>query len=660
MRNLKKDKKGFIFSVGAALFFLILIVGIVLLVSFLFSSELRWTLIGASIIGATVFLIGKGIVSTRGFDKSTTIIILIFAGVGLFFILGSNVLQQQYGAGSYLSIDSVNIVGEDVQIRAYVVARGSEDIQISFTKDELNQYLSGEGVSATKDVVGSIRFLEQQKKFRITKTSQPYYWSNYIVKGKTFSCTVADDCQDLGSGLIPIAAGKINVVAGLGNCVCIFVEPAGINGIFSGATDIDYKVQFTIGSQSVDLTDENREVVTLGTGSKIQWVGDLSNLQDLEKPSYNVLFLDGEWKYLIDLNAISFQNIEGKSLETCINSDKRSTFSSIFGPIYGLFSGKSENDIKNCVNTYNNRVGNSRGDKGGEWFDSVSDIVKSDGFEEDGFVVNLKVPVSFPTFIITLKATDVGIIPLKGKPDITACSKDLTFKSGDRKTTSFKVKNIGESSGLFIAKLSCDDGDRSESEAFFEKGEESAITISTSGTTTNPSGDKVKCKITVIDQQSGDSDICNFNKNIEYQSGIVCESNSIKCIDALHLRECYSDGLTFKDTFCEFGCSDNKCLKEGEENINPIPPELTPKEMCDQKAKDQPLLGWTWVESETTQGRGPLGIGGLIGLKKTIITGECKASFIIYYIIGGVILILLIIMINLLLKKKYRIRRRRR
>lgn len=61
---------------------------------------------------------------------------------------------------------------------------------------------------------------------------------------------------------------------------------------------------------------------------------------------------------------------------------------------------------------------------------------------------------------------------------------------------------------------------------------------------------------------------------------------------------------------------------------------------CDEKASKYPWLGYTLKTTTEEVGRGPLGIGGLIGLNKKVTTEECVATALPYYILGGFLLVL--------------------
>ena len=103
-----KDKKGLLpFALGpaAALFFIILIAGIVGLIAFLTSGTIRFTIIGIAVFVAVVFLFGKSLSSSRRMSTGERTTLFVLVGVGLFFVLGSGILQETFvPSGSYIQV----------------------------------------------------------------------------------------------------------------------------------------------------------------------------------------------------------------------------------------------------------------------------------------------------------------------------------------------------------------------------------------------------------------------------------------------------------------------------------------------------------------------------------------------------------------------------
>lgn len=148
---------------------------------------------------------------------------------------------------------------------------------------------------------------------------------------------------------------------------------------------------------------------------------------------------------------------------------------------------------------------------------------------------------------------------------------EITIFSGDTYNGEIIVKNTASTLGSFILSVSCNSSnvDVRGSELIFEAGEEAGLSFSTSGINTNKQDLIAECTYIVTDRKSG---ISNSNKGIvivKYQSDLICEPSSVRCIDANILRTCSEDGTTYEDTKCKAGCQqlqdvDGVCKTEKE------------------------------------------------------------------------------------------------
>ncbi|MFW5794170.1 MAG: hypothetical protein ACOCV1_01685 [Bacillota bacterium] len=91
----KQDKKGFVFSVASALFFVILIGSLIGIVYFISSDKFKWIVIGGGIIFAGVYLFGKVLRSNKVTGKKILpVLIILLIGIG--FIVFSGQLETQF------------------------------------------------------------------------------------------------------------------------------------------------------------------------------------------------------------------------------------------------------------------------------------------------------------------------------------------------------------------------------------------------------------------------------------------------------------------------------------------------------------------------------------------------------------------------------------
>lgn len=146
------------------------VVAMILLIGSFFSSELKYTLIGIAVLGAFVWLVGKGITSDRGFDRQTIIVLFIFLGVGLFFIFGNGVFQ------SVLSQSSIYTEGGKT-FWVFTASVNNLNEKVTFTKTP-SSYTQPDGTKVTPQTGLSISMskIENSCEYRVTKRTKSYYF----------------------------------------------------------------------------------------------------------------------------------------------------------------------------------------------------------------------------------------------------------------------------------------------------------------------------------------------------------------------------------------------------------------------------------------------------------------------------------------------------
>lgn len=135
-------------------------------------------------------------------------------------------------------------------------------------------------------------------------------------------------------------------------------------------------------------------------------------------------------------------------------------------------------------------------------------------------------------------------------------------------------------------------------------------------------------------------------------------------ISNIRVEECTSSEDCGLDKICvNFKCqlaSTTPELENIPEDDNDTQPNT--RELCEQRAKDNPFLGSTWVETTvepTTLSKVvTVFTFGAIGDLTAKTTGKCVDTYIPYYIIGGIILVFVIVIIILLRPTKSRRKRR--
>lgn len=471
-------------------------------------------------------------------------------------MIGKNNLPPLSTTQGYttLSISNVEIIDSGSRIRIYGVAYGAEEVSINFNPSKLNEFLVDKGYSATKSVTGSIKLVNPTREFYAIKDSTKIFANiGYYELGLLSSCE-----NNKPSGL----GADIKVYRIKSTGICAYEMPQGIYAYFSGQMIDNSPVFVNIdGSAGTLNPSSGSNVLILNDGkTKIEWVGNLVNYQGLSVPNNALLFKDSKYEKLI--NKDSWSSFENLLVDFKSNAD------------IGLFSTQKAKDE---INAFNNAFNQIMQDKTSDYINSVN--VDGAVFTNNGLKIDLTTPTVFPTFIITLDASSVGIIELKGKPEIISCVSDKTINSGDTYSTNVQVKNVGGSAGSFYAQLSCSGSSGASgviSERLVEKGETTTLPVQVSGTNSVSGTQSNTCTIKIIDRKSQDSDSCSFSLDVKYQQNYACTPNQKTCQDSKHLKICNSDGTKFTLKECEFGC---KILESGEAMCsgneteeNPCPP----------------------------------------------------------------------------------------
>lgn len=554
--------------------------------------------------------------------KEVTYIVL---GLVLLAIIGTAIYfgipNQAISGYSTLSISNVEVIDNGNFIRILGVSNGAEAMTFTFASSQIDSYINDDGYDATKSITGSITLDKQIKRFPLTKkTDQNFFELKTQKVGLFSSCPSSDGYVSLGSSL-SLSLSK----------VCFYKRGIGTNSVFSGQSIRDSSVSVTIaGATGILNPSSGTNTLTLNDGkTKVEWVGDLSNFNQISAPfSYSALFQESKFQKLIDVNAYALAQDESIRFSSCMG--KTSTASSVFsGGIFSLLSNlKTNSQIDSCINTYNNRVTNILTDKTITYTSSIN--ADSIVFSDNSLDVDLKTADAFPTIIITIPAEKVGIKELSGIPDIASCVPDKKINSGDTINPTLSIKNIGSSDGSFSGSVTCS-GTASAtgiiSETYFKAGETKSIPIQITGQNTIADTTKdATCTYTIQDRKSGKTDSCTSTLSVEYQSGLVCNPSSIKCVDANNLRTCSANGKTYEDKKCDLGC---ESLEDGTGQCKGVPPP-PPKE-C------------RWFESYREEGSKTLGIfpGKQAG---------CYTAGWLYFVISIIVVLFLIFIFLVLMR----------
>lgn len=521
----------------------------------------------------------------------TLLVIVFIVGIiaynqgGLFVVsdLDSGVDGCSGGFTSF-SIDKVDIIDSGNRIRIYGVAKGSECLKIAFSKSQLNNYLNSKGYEATQDLTnfGSVELLEYTKTFPIDRSSGCYESLEVgevtVVPG---FCTYNACNEDYN-----------NLVYVYGNfpyswqCKCVYSGCQGIAGDFSNSRVYGaFDVLFKIAGDSEHVTRQKQSVSLNNGKAKIEWTGNLLNLDEISVPQYDAMLIGSKWNLVTDEAKSLVQN-EIQDFKECMDREINDLFqlpSTAFEKCRIEFESSTSEILTSKINEYRSRNSNLI-------YDATTD--------SNALYTSLKA-TPFPTFILDLDAEWVGIVPIEGKPLITSCIEDQNnLRSGDNIILNFKVKNNANTNNVeFYGEITCDKGATGYVSNFrMNSYQEKSISSELIPNNPNQQDLNGNCKLKIIDLKSGNSDSCNFDIKVKYESGIICEPLTISCDETFsNMLKCSSDGKN-KELFkeCQYGCvyesTGAQCREE-----EPVEPEGK-CESCDAYARN--LLFGKFIKSQ--------------------------------------------------------------
>lgn len=603
------------------------IIAIILLVIFLIP-KFRIFMVGLLFLIAGIYIAISG-----EFTRRKSIFALMFIAIGILVFVFQGFLQQATYGFTALSVSDANIVDGGSKIRVYGVANGAEALQISFTPTNINPYIKDEGYSATKTVIGSMGMLNPTRDFYAFKD----YNKNFIKVGY-YELSILKQCDNnKPAGLdstIPVY--RVGLTG-----ICVYEDYVGTYSPFTGTTVDNTKVLFQIGTASGTISpSDGQNTLTLNDGkTKIEWTGNLMNYKNLESPK-------GTWALLYNSRTNTYTKmIDDSSWNTYY------TLTQTYGLNNGLSVFASKDRTKEYIDGFNIKVNNILADRTSTYKANVP--IDSFEYLSNGLRVGVTEATVFPTFIMTLDASSLGIIELKGTPDITTCVSNAEKFSGDTYSSQVTVKNIGKADGNFIGSVTCTGSSGVTGTAgtnFVKMGLTGTIPVSVTGTNDVSGTQSNTCKVTVTDQKGGGSDTCTFTLGVKHQEVIKCEPNRIECVDAKTLKVCNADGSDFTLNTCQYGCGisadtgiaycksdevicgDGYCdIKGGETNIT-CEKDCKDYVRCDERTPS--WLGWEEV-TETKQT-----LWSLIGISQPKAETYCKATNKPYIIGGAIVLIL--------------------
>lgn len=537
------NKKGFI-GIGTAIAVLILIIGVGFVLSFLFSSTLRYVLIGIALFGGGIWL-----VSTLKDDRAklTFGILLFGGGIILLIFAGTRVTQNVLGVSSF----DADIIGFGDKV-VITVTPNSENVILQLSEDQLNSKIEGEGFQVNEGIRLSLKTEEfkrvypllreqdeQYLKLKVTDSGNYIDWKNFLVYQIYYSFTSPEreklnmECRKRGYSETVVGYMRPEAFA-IDNLMCIErSEIVGSRAKTSGSAYDEFKIEANANGETETITRNNQNPTLKNGAIEIEFIGQLESPEKVQGLPFDVLWDDGEFKNLITDNSMTRQNGYYDYFKDCISST------------YVDDDSKHLTCIKNYNNGIDNLLKNRNNDFAPELVSNINLITENSN--KGRLEVDLEAP-PIPVFRIVIDGDFLGIEELSGKPEITSCIDNIVTESGNDEELRGKItiKNKGNQQGTFYISRECSNSNIDvllPSKIVLEKGISKTLDAVITGASSQKgviqSG---TCKITVEDKASGEKDDCRFSVSIEFADVICTPGKNFCSNDKSKVLGCNSQG----------------------------------------------------------------------------------------------------------------------
>lgn len=513
--------------------------------------------------------------------KNKSMLVITFSLIIIAMIIGAlfvfNVIPPQVSVsgtctgGQVLSIDSAtktysNDLQKDVIRVVFSTLPTSECLEIKFDATDMENKLASQGVDfdVQKSNIGDIVLTNSQKLYTLNQLNGIYRKisvQSYVngILSPLIYCT-NNYCADKNPNL-----NVIDSIAQSPDCKCVYYDDKGKEAYIGSSEKYLWTTRIAIdgvgettlysGAGTSDLSN------AIGSKVFVKWSGNLQsndNLGSIDRDAYFNLadnqyriVEDGLYNYLLDR-----RNTVVSNLIDCNNV---------------LFNCQNElTDIYGYNSEFDSLTSTSHLQS---WVNQES-LVDSASISSNKLVVDLGSPIVYPTFTLDIEASEIGIYVSTGVPEVTCPSNINDLISGQTKTATFKIKNIGNNNGAFDFSLDCNKGSQQLSPSpptSISAGSTKSITATLGLTVENTGTETSNCIFTATELNTEESDSCSFGYTATHQS--QCIEGTKTCeLGNTQLWTCRADG-GYDKANCEFGCYINQqgqpeCKSE---DIPPIP-----------------------------------------------------------------------------------------
>ncbi len=652
-------KKGVVpFAVIIVVAIVALVIASLIIFGALFSTTFRLTAIGVAIIIIALVIGIPAITRTGKVTRSSLglVLIPIIIGVVLVLLPVFGVFGQSFFdpptlcSGQVLSIDpNINVVfsnelNKNVFRVSYSTLPSGECLKLRV--DESLFEAEFPNFDAESDVFLDISLVDQAKVFNIQSVGPSLKKFGIIDIGNEAICThsgAIDRCSSQGA---PNSFASLFESIPGSDCNCMKDIVQGAAGDFLLTEGIEWRTQVKVGSTPISTLSHNVLSDNIGNIGFIRWAGNLgSNVDFGGLVGQKDTFLpagDNVWRMVG--NNIQNLNFQYNDLRGDVASCDVGALAS-----FNDCPGSKEEMLG-----YNSFFIQQTADQTIQW--SFDEPAVRDGEAQiigNQLIAFLESPIVYPTFILDLDVDAIGVFTTVGEPKAICPVGAIELISGETVIAPLQIQNLNNDfGGTFGYELNCNQGSQLLSPAppiTIGPGQSSSISAVLGLTVPQEGSRTAECEFVVVEQNTGASDSCLFdytstNLGVLCVDGIqVCEAGNTE------LWTCANGVFTMMQCTCGVIDGISQCVEEGGVGNGQLSADRL---ACEQRAQDQPFLGWTFrVTIEE-----PSLFQKIItfGLAQDTVTGQCIPSFLMFYVIGGVILLLVVVGLILFLPKRKR------
>lgn len=504
-------------------------------------------------------------------------VVLVFALVGGFLFTEGFGTLSVFGAcsgGQVLSVDDVSIrtssdLGGKQVIRVLFSSLPSaECLDIRVSQSQIRNELNRDDFQVTDSIVGDIRLTKKSIEYGVNVRSTEKFirFGEFDVDGGGV-CEDSDCRTEMSARGIPTSSliSSVNVGGFLifgGTCTCVFDDIRGINGAYTSGSTLKWEADVSVGGGEVTLSN-SKISGKIGNDVFVKWAGNLAGNTGFSRPDKDAMQ---------SINTNQFSMIDD-GVYNELNRDRTPINSFLISA--GQPGSHDGEEALDALRDYNARFDQLTRNILGSWVNDET-FVADAFFSGSKLIIDLDSPIIYPQFTLDIDAEEVGIFITQGEPDVS-CPSNFDIISGGSFNARVNVKNKGSASGAFSFFVDCNGG----SQTISPSGQVnigaggSRTVIVTSGGISESGTERVACRFTAIEVNTGEEDSCSFAYDVEFRES--CTSGQKSCeLGNSELWECIGSG-EFEKFDCSFGCeafgSSFRC-------------RLQPSEVCDNGIDD--------------------------------------------------------------------------